>query len=916
MRIAAAASLWLTFGCAAGNDPSNEIALCSEGLVAAGNGCRPADAALRPHVAAVRMGPLRLSGAVDRPLRIDHPVAASLQLELLSAPLRTSVAVSAHSPSRKQSCILGLLPVDATAQLAGSGPRKLALQAQWPVPVACAALVGAPDLHIATTFDPQQVCYVPARDDRPAGASTASAATTGATIDQSAACGGMGRVLRGDGCGVATIADSNGSDVILRDLALVSSVAVVEYLGERPKPVQARAAKVTRNADGTTKTGVEVDAVDPDELAPTLDQGPLVTASAALVLGGSKAGAPASAAIDLAIRPAGSGDVWQAIEHHAVDAPDGQTAQAAAVRVVGGSDIAKGASVTLQARLADAVRKRITTGDWAKAALFELRVCAQTTEVEAGLDSDAKANNCASSHFVVARVRKDYGIHRYREAGAANANANAGTSDYLEMGKTKLYPIAAGGMLSTRVFRGGYREVMDGHVRLGAKAWANLLFFLTIETTHVLEAGAYHDTAPAASDYVSGYLTILSLLTLDLDKYTVAENFKFALNAAVDTKKSKNEFGGTANLGPLVDALNFVAKQASSDGLKWCFFDVVCVEPPMQIPGSLKLGLALAKSTTVPKCELVNGIGCYEQQGTQSGTFWKNAAACAAIAATVPSDHEKAAGAAGLRKIANKWQTPFYMGLYRPGKDYHYLMSKVFFDNGWKPYGTDLKSSTPTNWAFLDASLEPENGACAAVAPDETAATYSTDYTGPLVSQAVKTKPWLALDAAKSHVGCEAKLPYVCEYPVDNDKVMYESSEAYLQQTGQVVIDGTVSYTKTLFNLKGSVGLDGYVMKATWAATAGLRWNAVANTAKKWRTKGNAFADIKVVGKIGEFSLFGEGCVLLGLGEICILDICTPSFGHWECLKVSWGGLTSFLATAETSMGFTLDFQPFDVQQQ
>lgn len=217
----------------------------------------------------------------------------------------------------------------------------------------------------------------------------------------------------------------------------------------------------------------------------------------------------------------------------------------------------------------------------------------------------------------------------------------------------------------------------------------------------------------------------------------------------------------------------------------------------------------------------------------------------------------------------------------------------------------------------MDASLEPENGACAAVAPDDTAATYTTEYTGPLVSQIAKSKPWLVVDAAKSHVGCEAKLPYVCEYPVDKDQVLYESSEVYLQQTGKLVIDGTVKYTKELFNLSGSVGLEGYVMKATWAATAGLRWSAVADTNKKWRTKGNAFANVSLVGKIGEFSLTGQGCVLLGIGKICVpgTDLCTPSLGHWECLDVTWGGLTKLLATDEKGMGFSMDFKPFDVKQ-
>lgn len=902
--------LSLGAGCAGETDPVSTHPACGAGEVASGAVCRPADAALRLAVQQLHLGALRFGGDGDRPLRIGHPVAATIELHLQAPPLRASIAVSAHSASRKTACILGLMEVDTTSRPPQAGSQKVMVSGPLTVPVGCSALTGATDLEILTTFDPRRQLYVAQREDRRLdGAANAADPTR---VQQSLACGGKGKVLRANGCGTAAIAASEGVDLILRDAALTSSVAVIEYLGERPKPVAARPASVTRAADGSAKTGVEVAAVDPDSLAPTLADTPLATASIALVQGGSAAEPLGPVAVDLAIRPAGTGEPWQAIDHHAVEDAAGKMAKAA-LRVVDGAEVAKGVGLTVQASLPDAVRQRMTTGDWRKPALFDMRICASVGQAEKGLDADAKGNNCATVQLAAVRVKKEYGVHRYPPAGKDSANAP--TSDYLELGKSNLVPIAGGAMIMARVFRGGYREVADGHVRLGGKAWANLLFFITTETGHVLEAGAYHDTAPAAPDFVSGYLTVLSLLTLDLDKYPVPESFKFALNAAVDTKTSKNQFGGTANLGPLVDALNFVGKQASTDGLKWCFFDVICVTPPLQMPANLKLGFALAKATTVPDCELITDVGCYGKQQGQSGHFWGNSSACAGIGATLPADHNSATAAAGLRKIANKWQTPFYLGLYRAGKDYHYLMSKVFFDDGWKTYGTDLPTKVPTWWAFLDASLEPENGACAAVAPDDTAATFTSEYTGPLVADLAKTKPWVAADAAKSHVGCEAKLPYVCEYPVDKDQVMYESSEIYLQQTGKLVIDGTVSYTKEQFNLKGTVGLTGYILKATWAASGGMSWVAVADTKKKWRTKGNVSASVSLVGKIGEFTLWGQGCVLLGIPKQCLGDLCSPELGHWECLDISLGGLTNVLATNETGMNYSMDFLPFDIKQ-
>ena len=720
---------------------------------------------------------------------------------------------------------------------------------------------------------------------------------------------------------------SAGVDVWLRDLNLPTTVGVVEYAGAPLKAVQAKSATQHLNEDGDVMVGQPVAQLDPAALAPQLSDAPVLTAALGIAVAGLGATPAVLADLDVTaeIRPVAAGaSAWVAVDHHAVAGAGGAVGRAAKLPVVG-KDAAQGAGLTVQVALPDSVRDRVTTGDWQGHNLFALRVCAVTAQPEAGPASDAKANNCQTREFVLVRVRKDYGVHRHPE-GAIGGSAKAATKDYLELGKTTYHPIGNGLVLAAKVFRGAYREVENGHVRLGAKTWANLIFFVLVETAHVIEAGAYHDTAPAAADFVSGYLTILSMYTMDLPKYDVPENFKFELNATADLKNAKGDFSGTANLGPLVDLLNFVAHQANSDGLKWCFFDVACIEPPFQAPVTLTLGLSLVKNTTKPDCEVVPGLGCYGKQVGKSDHFWANAATCTGMAASLAADHGTPEGAKALRGLANKWDTAFYQGLYRPGNDYHWLMSKPFFDKGWGKYATSVATSLPTHWAFLDVSIEPENGACAAVAPDNVAKYFEVNYSEPTVAKQVGSKPWLADEAAKAHVGCEAKLPAVCEYPVDGSQVMFENSQVYVQQTGKIVVDGKASYTKQVIDngyvslnaLKGTVAVDGFVMKVTWAATAGIRWNAAQNAAKQWRVKGSNFGKVAITGQMGQFDITGEGCVFIGVPEICLdlklATVCTPQFGHWECLKVDFSGLTKILPTSVMGISFAVDFLPFDVQ--
>ena len=927
----------LAVACGEADGPSAAGARCGPGDLLAAGSCRPADAQLRPRVQRAQQGRLSVAGGWARPWMVHHPVDLELDLDVDAQPFESAVAVSLLSPARGAVCLVGSLPVRHGEPGGGLGQpmqqQSHHLSGTLVVPARCAPLVGATDVAVVTRFDASHTLWLPERDDHLPGqpALRGSAADPSQRLQRGPCAGAQGS--RGHAadltCGTLAVAASAGIDVKMGALQLSSSVAVVEYAGPALRPVAERQGKITLDADGNPHTGLAVGKVDPAEHAPTLADTPAVTAGLGLTVGGLAPGADATAlqggALALQIRPATEASAsWADVEHQAVHAGKGVVQRAVELPVTA-EQLRKGTGLAVQMALPDRVVEQVTVGAWKDAKLFELRVCLRTAQSEHGPDADATVNNCQVAEFTLVRVRKDSGLHVYPPKFAATPV----TKDYFELGSTTLHPIGNGAVLKAKVFRGGYREVENGHVRLGAKTWVNLIFFpgpLQYETTHVAEAGAFHDVAPIAQDFVSGFLTILSLYTLDLPKYDVPEQFKFALNATADTKGSPNKFDGTANLGPLVDALNFVASQAKTDGLKWCFFDVKCIEPPFQAPVSLKLGLALVKGTTVPKCDVVPNLGCYLKQGATLEHFWSTAKTCADIAADLPADRGDVNASKALRGLANKWATPFYLGLYRPGNDYiPFNMLQVFFEKGWGLYGTPFTSTMPTFWAQLDATIEPENGACAAIVDDASAKFFKPNWNEASVSVQLKTKPYLADQAAHAHVGCEAKLTPVCEYPVVGDKVAYENSEIYVQQTGSITVDGVASYSYTpldtgvvsLNALKATLTLSGFVMKVTWAATAGLRWATAQNAAKKWRVKGSNFADVKVTGEIGKFTIGGEGCVFLGLPAACLdiglTEICTPQIGEWECIAIDLGGLTDILPTVQGGVSFSVNFLPFDV---
>jgi hypothetical protein len=890
----------LTAGC---QEPdADHQGACGDGsqavITAGGAGCVSEVVAARPRVTEFQLRSLTLGDGAS--LMVGHDVAVSVDLALDAEPLQTSVIVRLASGQRGTYCVLGTLPVRHGRKTPGADAltRRYALSSELTVPDACVPLLGVTDLVAWASFDPNEAVWVDARDvASPGDASAPGSSTRRQRLDTAPLhCSG----LPGGACEPLRLVASAGVDLRLGRLALPSNVAVLEVAGPA---LLAGEQTAGRGTPGEPDAALGTAATNPADFAPDLDPSPVFSASAALSAGGRRPGDGFEApdlALTLSVRPAGaSDDAWVTLATQGGEAPVEVPQRGARV------------GVALSASPDAALRERLLTGDWAAETLFELRACAATSTPEAGPSTAPKANNCASRDVALLRLERPYGPHTYPE-GAGNDSAS---SDYFEIGKTET---SGNPVLQLNRFRGGYREVAGGHVRLGGVFWTSLSSTLfSFDSGKLAVARAFHDTAPLAQDFVSGTIELMGFPTIDLPDYDVPDSFKFALDAAVNTSQSSMTFGGTANLAPLVSALNWVGKQAQAGGPEFCVFDDFCL-PKVPLMGSISLtaGFALAKGIDKPDCTVVPGLGCYLKEDAPASHFWANAAVCAKKGASMPSNHGTVNNASKLRTYANLLAEPFYLGMFREGYDYRYLMSQVFFETNWVQYGTPHASVMPTYWAFLDVSMIPEKAACAVQAPDLFTKLMRVNYDAGTVAQVAPSNPSIRSTASRAHVPCQATLPAVCEYPVSAEgEVEYERNELYLQFAGQLIVDASISTSQSLLNFSGSVNVEGNLLTTTWAATVGQRWFATKRQNGAWLTQGNAFGNVAINGSLGKITISGRACVLFGLGEVCVPGLfCTPSVGHEECLDISLGGFTSLLPKVEVGAYYSAQFLPFDVE--
>lgn len=862
-------------------------ALVPVALVAVVAGCDAADAPLesQPQPRVWLDAPtLRPVGGPTFMLGHEVDVAVALHAAPGTTLPSGVVAWQLGSAQRQQACTLAAVTVTS-----GSAQARVVAGA------GCAALVDAPDLALTATFGP-------AGDV--AGATAANAAVEAAT--------GRCQLDAAGTCQPLQLVASAGVDLQVQGLRLGSNVAVLEFAGP---PMDASEARPAVGVPGTAGYVPARAAVDPAEFAPDLDLGPVLHGELRLFAAGqlgptAAAWAAPDLALTLAIRPAGAGDdAWLAAEP--ATEPAAEPAAAASSRTapaalpMAAPQGSESVGVPWALQLPAALRDRMTTGDLARSTLWQLRACAETTAAEASPAADARANNCQVVDFAVVRVERPYGVHRYPEV---SGEANLPASDYFEIGKTETSGNKA---LHVDRLRGGYREVSAGHVRFGGVFWAQLASdIFPFEAKRLLTIRAFHDTAPSAPDFASGTIELLGFPTIELPKFTVPDAFKFALNAAVDTSKSDLTFDGTANLEPLVSALNFVSKQAQAGGPKFCLpfpspIPDICLEAPLNGTLDLQVGVAFAKSFTQPKCAPMASGGCLEDLSASASHFWANAKACADRGANLPSNRALAQTVKAMRAYANAINAPFYLSGYRAGLTYHYLLSKEFMDEGWFVYGSEYSGAVPTYWAFLDASLLVENGGCALQAPDTYTKAMRVDYGVETVAKASVANPVLLELASNAHVPCQAQLPLVCEYPLHKDgTIAFERNEIYAQLAVQASINAKVEKSAgidiKIASVSGNVSLTGNLLQTTFAATVGQRWTATLRADGEWETMGTAYGDVAIWGKLGEIVVKGEAC--------------GSAIGISTCFAVTLGGLSKLLPLDEIGVYFAATALPFHVK--
>lgn len=852
---------WLG-GCAGGQGESEPTA-CDPGFVRRDAGCAPADRLLLPHVQALQVSDLELGSAGGGQMMALHPAQVRVSVDLTAPPLRATLAVHLGSAARDKHCVAALLSIDH----AQAGRQTYDMNQSVVVPGECEGLVGAADLVAWPEFDATRASYLPARDDQ------------GAPLPRRAAT--CGHSAPGTGACVATqLLPSAGVDVALQPLRLASSVATLQ---EDAGPAVARGSGAERDDRPllTMESGASVVGVDP-RLTSTWQSGDL--------------------ALSLEIRPKGTG-AWTAVEHAMVDVDQaGLPVSAASVAI---ASLSTKGSTALKLRIAatETLRDRLLRGDWKDARRFEVRACANTSAQEGGPDADAKANNCQISSFVVVRHAPPP-VDGTPSAMSPVRSGPLAAYDYLEF--TLPWPFGFS-VLEVANYRGPFREIDNGHFRLGGMYHSQVeSSIFTVPKEHLVEAAVYHDTAPAEQDFVTGYIKVVFLPVIDLPKLNVPEKFYFALAATADTKGSKGDFGAKADLGPLTSALNLVGQPVGMGDFSFCVFGVACLGGKFSGGLSLQVGLAFSKTTTQPSCVAVPGVGCYAVLDKPAMDFNSNKTACKNMGVQMASDHQSTNVSKVLRAVANQLAKPFYLAMFRPGLDYAYYKTKELMDAGWTVKGSEYASLLPTHWAFLDPLMEPENGACAAQAPDSYAKSMKVDYGQLTVAKAAATNPAIYDQASRAHVGCEAKLTPVCELPVNEaGKVMYENSEIYLQFNGKIGLTQQVTAAVDLLIIKGSATMSGSLATASFAAGAGILWSAIYQPVKGyWRVKGENTAKISVNGSFGAFDVSGEGCAFIGIPG--------TDLGAWKCLTFKLGDFITLPVIKEAGVGLSLSILPFD----
>ncbi|MCB9739211.1 MAG: hypothetical protein H6747_08080 [Deltaproteobacteria bacterium] len=710
------------------------------------------------------------------------------------------------------------------------------------------------------------------------------------------------RDLRG-GCEALRVTDAVEPGPRVESARLDSNLVLLFTPPELPS---ASAATPGVGTPGDAAFRLPAAAVDPAAMAPSL---PATVIRGSARLSAAEPGAASSDAPALSIRiRSAEGDAdWQPL------AEDDTLAVASWAEAAG--TVGQVREVPFSLSLGATTRAALLDGPWKATSLLQLRVCPATAEAAGvgSIDASAAEGRCVTLPVALARIAQ--GLPELAPAGAEPQTG----ADYFEIGKKES---SGSALLQLHRFRGGFREVVAGHVRFGGVMWARITssipaFSLPIDK--VIELRVWHDTAPVAADIVTASISLVGLPSIPLPTFEVPDSFQIAIQTQADTSGASVSFDATADLGSLLDKLSFTNDALSLPGLKFCVIgDKVCIDVAFEIKASVKTGLGIAKGVAQPTCTTVGDLGCYAGEG-ETGSFWDHAAACFAKGAFLPPSPTDASKRALQRSFANALGTPFYLGLQRPGVDYTYLMSQGFFEQNWKSLGVG-PAALPTWWAFLDASIfVKESGACAVQAPDTYTSAMRVEYGTESVAKAAVANPAIRDLASSAHVPCQALLPRVCAYPVDgNGKLQYEYNEVFVRFVGQLSLEGSLHKGFGIEGVGawGTVDMKGTLLTTTFAATIGQRWHAAKTTSGAWRTKGAAFGSVALQGQLGSIDVSGSGCLRFGVPKCDFLgpisSVCNV-VQHTECLSFSLGGLTKLLPLTEIGASFAAQGLAFDV---
>ncbi len=593
---------------------------CGAGTVLVDGQCVIDDEAvadlLKPEVASVKVTQLAIDEEGVRSVYPLHPLNASVTLDVdTTEALDTAVVLGLENGDGSKRCIVGYWPlVSGTPVVAEGGAtvQTLTLAKEFYVQPSCDVLVGETGVVAWVAFDPFDRVNVAGRtltaneeDDLITFILQSRLPLDECTAPESPHAANCTTAL--------AVEASPGRDVVMQDLTLSSSVAVLEV----PEPVT--------QPEGGTIPDAEGD-INVEDAGPSL---PLSTAPHFLInadllvfgLDGSEDDQVEDAALSLsfAIRPVidplDANDWqpeeidWQPLYSELQEPPKAGEEPVITLleeeflkSMVGAQSMVRTSPIFITGD----TEGRIGSGIWSKFDQFELRVCAGADFDEAGVAEDAAANNCQIRPVYVLRRNVRYNVAAdEEEAAAVPGHYRDGYFYDNTWGNTN--------KVAVRLNLGGDVWSRPDSASAGAILGAYLMGWFDLTLLEVSRYGYdYYDTARQDS-------IITRLIVFNITIVNTTANFPVGTTAADVAEFSRSSPELTAGFDLGVVTIGVAASAVGAIGLRTSLTREVTASagnnPKCAVAGAVTVGNRCVKVFATAKTQAQANEACRRDNG-------------------------------------------------------------------------------------------------------------------------------------------------------------------------------------------------------------------------------------------------------------------------------------------------------------